>query len=350
MLGKGILAILCLMLGHQVVVEAQLEASNWVFGGFGGVNFSCSVPQIFPTPFDGLEGGASISSASGELLFFTNGDAVWNKESFGLCLTEGKLVESAPGTLVRRPPKAPLSFRIPATPLYTICLPPIALKIISRMVFDTPVINMSMNGGFGDVIEKNKPLASFAAEKIAHIQPNGTDVWVVTHGVLSNAFYAYSITSAGLNPVPVISNTGQVHPGGRGYMKFSPDGKRLVATCFKYELDDGTNTELFAFDSNTGAVTADFILPTTSKSDYAASFSPNGKILYTSCSWACTPTIEQFNLEAGTPQQIVDQRFTIQAPRIYGALQLGIDGKLHYLSYDSNTGINYLSMIESPHR
>src|SRR4026208_2277416 len=80
MLGKRILVLLCLMLSHQVVVNAQLEASNWVFGGFGGINFSCSVPQVFPTPFDGLEGGASISSASGELLFFTNGDAVGNRD------------------------------------------------------------------------------------------------------------------------------------------------------------------------------------------------------------------------------------------------------------------------------
>ena len=207
-----------------------------------------------------------------------------------------------------------------------------------------------MNGGLGDVIEKNTLLVTPTAEKVAAIfQPNGKDVWVVTHGVFNNTFYTFSVTGAGLNPTPVISNTGQVHPGGRGYLKFSPDGKRLVATSFIDNGNDGISPEIFSFDGTTGLVTSEFILPAPSKSIYAASFSPNGKLLYMSCSWTCIPTIEQFNLEAGTPQQIVEQRYTIPA-LIFGALQLSIDGRLYFMSYDyeNGAGISYLSVIAAP--
>lgn len=348
MLGKRIILLLYLMICHQVVVEAQKEASNWVFGGFAGVNFSCSVPQIFPTPFDGLEGGASISSPSGELLFLTNGDAVWSKDFRvmpngrdigGLCTGYGNYASASQSSLIVPHPGNPDLYYL----FTTDCAED---NFVGGLRYS--VVDMSMNGGFGDVIEKNQPLVALTGEKIAAVfQPNGTDVWVVTHGVLSNTFYAYSITGAGLNLIPVISNTGQVHPGGRGYLKFSPDGYRLVATCFQYGFFDGISTEIFHFDLNTGKVTSDFILPTGSKSDYAASFSPNGKVLYTSCSWTCWPTIEQFNLEAGTPQEIFDQRYTIETPGIYGAMQLGIDGKLYYLSSESSSG-RYLSAIQSP--
>ncbi len=93
-----------------------------------------------------------------------------------------------------------------------------------------------MNGGLGDVIEKDKLLIAPAAEKIAAIfQPNGKDVWVVTHGVFYNTFYAFSITSVGLNLTPIqIQYWTDSSRAVRGYLKFSPDGKRLVATSFFY--------------------------------------------------------------------------------------------------------------------
>jgi len=75
---KNYLLILLLFVGGQLF--AQREAANWVFGGFGGINFLCPSNGIITTPFDGLEGGACISSSNGELLFITNGDVVWNRD------------------------------------------------------------------------------------------------------------------------------------------------------------------------------------------------------------------------------------------------------------------------------
>jgi gliding motility-associated-like protein len=350
-LSKKIAIFLFLILSHQVAVLAQKEASNWIFGAFGGVNFSCLSPQLYSSPFDGLEGGACISSTNGELLFITNGNVVWSRDFRimpngrdigGLCTNYFGGSSSSQSSLIVPHPGIPNQYYV----FTTDC---------AEDSFQTglrySIIDLSLNGGMGDVIEKDKLLIAPSAEKIAAVfQPNGKDVWVVTHGVFSNTFYAFSITSVGLNITPIKSNAGQIHPGGRGYLKFSPNGQRLVAACFIDGFEDGISPEIFSFNLNTGEVASEFILPGASKSTYGASFSPNGKILYTTCAWTCIPTIEQFNLEAGTPEQIVDQRYTIESPNVYGALQLGIDGRLYYLSYDYSgpSTVNYLSVIYSP--
>lgn len=354
MTGRKIILLLCFAFCF-IPGQAQKEATNWVFGGWGGVNFSCATPQIMFTPFDGLEGGASISSADGELLFFTTGDAIWSRDFRimpngrgigGLCSFFADYASASQSSLiVPHPGNADLYYVFT-----TDCAEDGFVDGVRYAIVD-----LSRNGGMGDVIEKDKPLVGFTAEKIAAIyQPNGKDVWVVTHGVLSNTFFAFSITAAGLDVVPVVSHAGQVHPGGRGYLKFSPDGNRLAAACFIGILNDGIFPELFKFDKQTGVVTADFILQTATTSVYGVSFSPDSKLLYTTCGWTCggtTRSIEQFNLEAGTPQEINDQKYVILDEGLQGsAMQLGIDGKLYYMSSkrEGPSGTSFLGVIAAP--
>ncbi len=311
------------------------------------MDFTCSAPQLTATPFDGLEGGATISSATGELLMITNGDVVWDRDFHvmphgrglgGACPGFGSTASSSQSALIVPHPSKASTYYI----FTTDCAED---SFAGGLRYS--VVDMSLNNGKGDVVLSNVSLRANTAEKIAGIlRPNGKDLWVVTHGVNNNEFYAFSVNSSGINPTPVVSAVGQIHPGGRGYLKFSPDGRRLAANCFQYWENDGIQTELFTFDIATGKVTADFVLP-TGHANYSASFSPNGKILYTSCAWSCADGyIEQFNLDAGTPQQIADQRDTITV-QPFGGLQLGIDGRLYCLTsktYDED----YLGVITKP--
>jgi hypothetical protein len=51
---------------------------NWVFGKNAGLNFTGSPISFFAPTINAPEGSASISSTSGNLLFFTDGTRVWN--------------------------------------------------------------------------------------------------------------------------------------------------------------------------------------------------------------------------------------------------------------------------------
>src|SRR5437764_1215512 len=59
---------------------AQKEANNWYFGRNAGVTFNGGAPvAVTNGQLNTLEGCASISDANGNLLFYTDGIKVWNK-------------------------------------------------------------------------------------------------------------------------------------------------------------------------------------------------------------------------------------------------------------------------------
>ena len=61
---------------------AQLEASKWVFGNNVGLDFSSGSPIVFSgSKLMTTEGCASISNSKGEMLFYTDGITVWNRNN-----------------------------------------------------------------------------------------------------------------------------------------------------------------------------------------------------------------------------------------------------------------------------
>ncbi len=55
------------------------QNKKWAFGAYGGLDFSSGVPVPFHTSIITLEGSASVSNASGSLLFYTDGKLVYNR-------------------------------------------------------------------------------------------------------------------------------------------------------------------------------------------------------------------------------------------------------------------------------
>lgn len=95
-------------------------------------------------------------------------------------------------------------------------------------------VDMSLNGGLGDVIPttKNTLLFNNQAEKIAAVrQTTQNGYWLIGHTLGNNDFYVFSITTAGIDPTPIIQSVGSTHPpfnGALGYLKASPRGTRLA--------------------------------------------------------------------------------------------------------------------------
>lgn len=352
----------------------QKQGNVWYFGGGYGLDFNPTDGPVLLTDgaMDPFEGCASISDKiSGKLLFYTDGVSVWDSShsnmpnGFGLW---GHASSTQSGVIIPWPGSDSLFY------IFTVDAQAGADVFNST---DTgryggiaySVVNMSLNGGLGAVTTKNKGLITPASEKITGIwHCNGKDIWVITHQWETNAFYAYLVTSSGIDPVAVISHAGSIHTDKNGnsnmatlgYMKVSSNGKKLVLA-----IGDPVNrVEIFDFNSSTGNISnpvIDYLSDTLVEpwnqspySPYGLSFSPNNQFVYVSVAKRFagngdSSKIFQYDLLAGNAGNIVNSKVTVagmaySSGGLVTAMQMGPDNKI-YINQRYN---NYLGTIESP--
>jgi gliding motility-associated-like protein len=313
---------------------SQGEANHWYFGNNTGIDFDSGNPTTVQTgQLNTIEGCTSISSAAGALLFYTNGHTVWNKNHQVMANGTGlygDLSSSQAAVVVKKPESNSIYYIITTNP------------------FDDSgglrysEVDMSQGNGMGTVTNKNVLLYQNTTEKIAIVNSaNGEDVWAVTHVYGSDEFRAFLITENGISASSVSSNTGLVvssdddHANAIGYMKISPDGKKL-AICHTYL----TKAELFDFDPSTGIVSNPVVISNEGLHVYGAEFATNSDVLYISS--VDEMKLFQYDL---TSDDIQGSRIMLgQLPATLGALQLGPNGKIYVAMAETNQ----LSVIANP--
>lgn len=305
---------------------SQNENSKWCFGSSAGLDFMFNPPVFLPgTQVSSPEGTSSIADAAGNLLFYTDGVNVYNAQNTQMANSNPPLTGGAnkQGTLiVKQPGNNSIYYIFVAS--FTGCR--------------YSIVDMSLAAGAGSITVKNVVLTTTTqAYKVAGTRHcNGTDMWIVTQDAGSTTWRAYLLTAAGLN-APILSNTTNVHDT-YAALKFSPDGNKLASTEWGYGV------RLYDFNKSTGQVSN---LQIVSGQDFAAwgvEFSPDGSKLYA----IRGPRVLQWDLNAGSLAAIVASQYTVYAASpqeaIFGALQLGIDGKI----YCARGYANYLSVINNP--
>src|SRR6185436_1598045 len=76
------------------------------------------------------------------------------------------------------------------------------------------IVDMSLQGGLGEVIVKNVLLDDQTCEKITAIcHANGQDKWIVAHDWGNNTFQSYLLSNTGVSAVPVTTSIGQAMAG-----------------------------------------------------------------------------------------------------------------------------------------
>lgn len=312
-------------------VHAQ-EDNIWYFGGNAGLDFNNGAPvPLTDGQLNTLEGCASIAGPTGDLLFYTDGVTVWNKNHLvmenGLGLM-GHISSIQSALIVQRPGTSHLYYIFTTT----------AGGYEQGLRYS--IVDMNENNGLGSVTNLNVLLHTPTTEALsATYHSNGEDIWIISHNYNSNLFSTYLVTSNGVAANPVISPVGVfIGNEGQATIKISPDGSKLALSNWT-SIQGGT--QLFDFDSLTGSVSNPLTL--TLSNDYSTAFSPSGNILYLSN----TNQLIQYDLLANDITSSALEVFSRNQDSFsgeIGSLRTGPDNKI----YIARKHLNIVSIINNP--
>ena len=333
---------------------SQNQGNIWYFGDGAGIDFSSGAPQVLTdgqTSFVGCpgchaEGTAVISDNIGNLLFYTDGNKIWNRihqtmpngDSLisNISATQGSLILPKPGSNQY---------------YYVFNVDDFNFNNLQGGLTYSKV-DICLDNGLGDVQQdfKNIPLETNMTEKLTAVQhQNGIDFWIISHKFQSNTFCAFRLTSSGISDT-IYSNVGSTHTGNVGasigQLKGSPNGQKIAIVNGQATTNIA---EYLDFDATTGAISNPVSLQTNPNwGYYGVSFSPDNTKLYLACSLNGNG-IYQFDLNAGggNPASVLGSMTQIADTYNYLGLQLANNGKIY--TARSPFGFNdYIGVINEP--
>ncbi|MCC3152143.1 gliding motility-associated C-terminal domain-containing protein [Hymenobacter sp. BT770] len=337
-------------------------ANTWYFGFKAGLDFNQasadSLPKVLTNgAMDAPAGSGVMSDKDGKILFYSNGETVWNGD--GTVMTNGTGLAGNRFTT-----DGPLPIRKPGITQPGQPTRYLLFTLNSTVGLSYSEIEIPAGGGPGTVIDstKNKPLARGTAEKLTGVfHKNGCDIWVITHGWgdaktgndnRGDAFLAYRVTVAGVQPVPIITPVGSLHAaskspvGFKGQMKVTPDGQRLALARYSEAVGDSSSTvELFGFDTGSGQVSVNpqvpYIVDSGAGKYYGVGFSP-GSYLYATV--RNPPKLLQFDISGKGP--VTKQDIPLKTAADLGSLQAAPDGKI-YVARDNQPALGFIAYPDS---
>ncbi len=360
---------------------AQKEATWWYFGNNAGISFTgtAGAPVVQTNgKMTNSEGVSSISDTKGKLLFYTDGEIVYNRKhnimvnggggGSGGANLKGHNSSTQSAVIVQQPVQGQKFW------IFTVD------QEWGANGFEYSIVDTNASSDFS-VTQKNIPLITkaynnkYAPEKVAAVKhANKVDTWVINHTGGDNNFYVYKLNAVGLSSPkiqavgPTWAMTGTGAKGySKGYMKFSPDGTKLICAIAGEQVSGPYSNnlgriEIYNFDNLTGTLSNPQIIDKTNiksgvgniSSVYGAEVSPNGRFLYISFYIPAysmggdgNDGVWQLDLTAGNAAAIGGSCVKVcnsTSPKPGGGMQLGPDGKI----YLARSGANFLSCISKP--
>ena len=304
----------------------------WYFGNHAGLDFSEGEPRELTDGSMIAEAGCtSICDTLGNLLFYTNGKKVWNKDHQQMPSGDslnGSQILNQNSIITPLPGSDSIYY------LFTIS------DLDSIKGFNYSIIDISLDGGLGDLVVKNTTIKIDVLEKITAIEHcNGVDYWIIIHGY-DNDFYSYLLTEEGIMNEPIQSDIGTIPKADIGYMKTSPRSDKIILPINEDEL----LAEVFTFDYKTGAVSDP--KKVMSKADqtycYGLAFSSNGNLLYVSTR-GMDYAVWQYNLQEDNETLFNENAIQISEGNNF-AMQLAPNGKIYIASENRP----YINVINNP--
>ncbi|MFK7952071.1 MAG: PKD domain-containing protein [Ekhidna sp.] len=316
-------------------VVAQ-TSNQWYFGEQAGIEFTNGPLAIL----DGnqqmaAEGCATISDTNGDLLFYTNGNLVWNKEHEVMLNGEmiGGDVSSSQNSMI-------LPFNGDQTMFYLFTTEQVYGD--NEYALKYSIIDMKEDNGLGKVIVKDVRLMDNGTERVTATGFTGSD-FLVTHEFGNNTFRSYRTGVNGLSGA-IFSPVGETHAfmeelNATGYMKISPTQSQVAVNL------PGTS-QIEIFDIDQGQVSNPRLIDTGETDLYGMEFSSTGNKLYVTTSSASSKLI-QYDLDSlNSMNPGADIEATkydgFQQGAGYGALQNGPNGVM-YMAVDNSGTIGTIA-------
>ncbi|HEY5692082.1 MAG TPA: PKD domain-containing protein [Cyclobacteriaceae bacterium] len=312
----------------------EQRANIWYFGNQAGIDFNPLPNPPVPlddSAMDAPEGTSTISDRNGNVIFYTDGDKVYDRTHTEIATGIGGDPLSAQAALIVPVPGDETIYYIFTTQ---------AVDGTSANELRYSLFDIKPNGGLGAVTSQNNLLFAGSTERIT---ANGN--WLIAHEYGNNSFRAYPITPTGIGD-PVISSIGSPHSfknvsTGQGYIKIGARNNVAVALS-----TPGTSNyvELFTLADSSGVLTnfRQIDLKEPNGQVYGIEFSPAGNKVFATLKGSPSPSaIYEYFLDSINAPYL--RNITPAPAEELGALQIGPDGQI----YMAINGSNVLGTIQA---
>jgi gliding motility-associated-like protein len=343
-------------------VYSQKQANIWYFGENAGIDFSTNPPTALTDgELNTNEGCSSFSDAEGNLLFYSDGTEVFNKNHNLMTYSDGSPANNLEGNpsstqsgmIIPKPGSTSIYY------LFTVGTDFVGKAGNPNPGFNYYTIDFSTNP-LGEITDgpvnlainpnNNEDLSNAWSEKVAAVKGAGcNEVWVLSF--VQNTFYSYKVDPSGVDVAGVVTSAVDFTASDkRGYLQVSPNGEKIAFADYEAYTDRSGNLivngslVLFDFDITSGKVNLNpqtLISRFSGESPYGVAFSQQSTKLYTS-SYDGNFKVFQFDLE--NPDIPSSKKEIVNKNGFRGALQLGLDSKI----YASIPNSGFLDVIENP--
>lgn len=322
-------------------VQSQ-RFNQWYFGEMAGLDFNTTPPTalVDANQMSSPEGCATISDQNGQLLFYTNGSTVWNKEHD--IMVNGTNIG---GDSTAAQSSMILPFNDELTMFYIFTTEEVWGDFTFNMRMS--IVDMKKDTARGQVMVKNVPIVECSSERVTASGFTGTP-YLLAHEYGNNNWRSYQINANGVVG-PLHSAAGEEHlfeeqPRASGYMRFAP-GVNYVAVVIP-----GANNyiELLDYDLANGEVSNPRLIDIQEGGDqiYGLEFSNDVARMYvTTAGKVIQYDLDSINSE-NSANDIMATKFDgyAAAAASFGAMQTGPDGVI-YIALD---GVTELATIDNP--
>ncbi|MBL4644164.1 MAG: PKD domain-containing protein, partial [Flavobacteriaceae bacterium] len=347
--------ILLLLLFYTSIFYSQRETDNWYFGRNAGVNFTSNkINTLTNSAMNTLDGTASLSDIHGNLLFYTNGETIWNKEHHIMENGDGLFgdkTNTQTSIIIPRPNRPGF---------YYVFYSKLEAKgpYIAGIYFSEIVISATYP--LGKIIRKNQNLTHTTSEKLTAVHhADGKSIWLLNLSIepdYTGAFILHKITESGIS-LPLKTTMDHIVVN-KGQMKFSPDGKKIAIASYNNQY-----IYMYDFDAASGEITENQRIFLSLDffhlfGAYGVEFSQDSKQLYASTrendNGKIQYTILHLNLDSPPP---FIERHSLYSNPVYnpGSLQLATNGKIYVSYYKSGSAATgkpnkYIDVINYPEK